>query len=377
MLLLSDRISRSVRFLLVLAAFFAFVSAVPALTQTLGSIEYVEGDVAITRGGNILGDVNIGDSVENYDFIRTGAASYVVISLDGSVGMAGTITVKPKSACALDVAVSSTKQETTANLVAGAVSLKVKRLAGTPALTVRSSSTAMGVRGTTFDVVGSVTGSLLVACSEGRVSCVTEDGDEEFAIPGNAVERTAGERLRSVPVAVSDLATFRDRWETDQVSVFTDNPMAFLRQNIKAYERMLQDFRKAFAPLARDETLAQWLKNRRDGVTPSTRMDPSLLRAKGRIAKELMAVRGSLFLFEPVYYRLIEAKDYLSSENLHAMVDEGRSVDSFYRDLAASGPQLEKQVSMYRLALSLFDEYGSASNAFGDDGDDFFGDLFD
>lgn len=348
------------------------LSAPVVASQVIGTLEYLEGDVLITRGGEELPPAAIGDAVESFDLIRTGDASVAVISLDGSVGMSGTISMKPKSVCSLDSQVSGGGQTTTADLLAGSLSVKVKRLAGTPSLDVRTSGATMGVRGTEFEVAVAVTGSLLVSCSEGRVACSAEEGDVLDAVPGQAVERAEGEKLRSVPVAVSDLGSFRERWATGERELFRRNALRMVRRDAVAYERMSGDFKRAFGALARDQNLAEWLKERRSGALANPR-DPRTMRQMSVVVKKLMAVRRVQFLFERNYYRLLEARDYLSPEDMSAELAGGRSVADFYRALDLAGAELRSQVAAYRLALSLYAERGGSQDLFGDgDGGSFF-----
>ncbi|HRZ90455.1 MAG TPA: hypothetical protein P5117_13320, partial [Spirochaetia bacterium] len=125
------------RLIVIAACLLTVVSA--AAAQTLfGEIEYVEGDVTLSRGGKSLGDLNIGDEVQVDDFIKTGPDGAAVIALNRSTGMRGSLSVKPRSAVYVRMSQDSSGSKTTLELVAGQIGSKVAKLSGSPTLQVRT-----------------------------------------------------------------------------------------------------------------------------------------------------------------------------------------------------------------------------------------------
>jgi len=341
----------------------------------VGTIEFLEGEASLTRAGTVDDSPEIGDSIENFDLIRTGQSGIVVVSLSERTGMNGTLTVKPRSVFAVKAEKLGGAPSTEVESLGGSVGVKVKKLSGDSSLRVRTGNAVMGVRGTIFEVIVSVNDSLLVGCSEGRVSCVSEGGDELFAEPGQAVEARAGEGLRRVPVAVSSLDQFRDAWIADEVEAFRAAPLRALGQYARTYERYRGDFLTAFEALAKEPALSQWSAEHRRGVVPRAN-DIEVMKQKSAVAPKIMAVRGVLFIFERIYYRLDEVRSLVGDKNLQATLPTGRTVFEFYKELTAQRPELERKAAAYRLALRLYAERNEGREpvpgGFGESGDDDF-----
>lgn len=144
------------------AAASAFLEESP-----LATVEFLDGKVSVTRDGEPLKGVSIGDELFDEDLLSTGADGSLVLALAPATGMRGTIRVSPKSSFYLRSESSSEERKSQAELIAGQLGLKMKKLAGEPSFEVTSGSTVMGVRGTEFTVTSSPSGALLVSCVEG------------------------------------------------------------------------------------------------------------------------------------------------------------------------------------------------------------------
>lgn len=327
--------------------------AYAATAVQVGVVEELFGSVQVTRRGEVLGSIDMGESIENYDLIKTGSDGSVVISLTQGTGMTGTLVVKPNSVFTVKSDVVQGKPTTEGDVLVGTVGVKVKKISGDPALRVRTGNTVMGVRGTEFEVVVSVNDSLLVACVEGRVACSADDGTEVDAVPGEAVERKTGEALRRIPVAVSSVKDFRDRWIADEITAFRASPVAALNQYAQAYNRMAAQFRQASAALEGEPVFTQWKKEYKAGTAVSSR-DVTVMKQKSVMVKKLMAVRQVLFLFERVYYRLDEIRSYVPDSALNATLSNGKRVDAFLRQIQGEQKELARMAAQYRLALRLY-----------------------
>jgi len=352
------KLNRFDRSLLLLAVYsiFSATSFVAASTK-VGYIEYMEGETSITRAGSVLDNIDLGSPVENFDLLKTGPSGLIIISLDPVTGMGGTLTIKPKSVFAVKTELVKGVPSTEVDMIGGAVAVKAKKIAGTPNLGLRTSNTIMGVRGTEFEVTVSVNDSLLVICTDGRVVCAGESGEELEAFPGQLVQAKAGERLGKVPVAVSDVETFRNDWISEEISAFKASPLRALDQYAKSYKRLRDDFRKAFVPLTSDAGLAAWIANEKKPGFVYSPNDITVMKQKSALAPKLMRVRGILFIFERVFYRLEEIRSLLSASDMRSRLDSGGTVADLYKILAQERAELERMTAGYRNALRLFALY--------------------
>ncbi|GAB1484795.1 hypothetical protein MASR2M78_36130 [Treponema sp.] len=355
--------------------FFILLSASSALAvDRVGIIEEMLGTVSITRNGEELPSIDIGSEIENYDLIKTGRDGSLVIGLDAGSGFHGILKIQSQSVFSVKYASVRGNPSTEGELLGGSVAVKVKKISGDPAFRILSGSTSMGIRGTAFEVLVSPKDSLLVACSEGRVLCSSEKGDEVEALPGQAVEQVLGERLRRVPVAVSSLERFKDDWITEEIGAFKAAPLKALDQYAATYTRYYGEFKSSYAELAGEAALNTWKNEFRKGIQPRAK-DPIVMKQKSSIAPKLMALRRVMFLFERVYYRLDEVRSYLGPEVLAARLSSGKTVADFYRELTREKGELERKSADYRFALRLYAERNEGTEPVSLDADR--GDFFD
>lgn len=345
-----------------------------AAQNQVGIIQELMGSVTVTRNGQVLTNIDLGDPIENYDLIKTGADGGMVIGLTSETGMKGTLIVKPKSVFTVKTQVVSGSPKTEADVLGGSIGVKVKKIAGDPALNVKTGNTVMGVRGTEFVVIISVNNGLLVTCNEGRVACTGDEGDELYAVPGQVVTRTAGERLKQIPVAVSSLEDFQNRWYTEEISAFKASAVKALDQYARAYLRYRDEFRQASDELARDLIFLQWKKEFREGQASASSKDIQVMKQKAALVKKLMSVRQVLFFFERIYYRLDEIQAYVPATALKAKLYNGQTVQDFMRQVASEKSELERRAAEYRLALRLYAQRndGKEPVSIGDNEDTFF-----
>jgi len=345
-----------------------------AAQNQVGIIQELMGSVTVTRNGQVLTNIDLGDPIENYDLIKTGADGGMVIGLTSETGMKGTLIVKPKSVFTVKTQVVNGSPKTEADVLGGSIGVKVKKIAGDPALNVKTGNTVMGVRGTEFVVIISVNNGLLVTCNEGRVACTGDEGDELYAVPGQVVTRTAGERLKQIPVAVSSLEDFQNRWYTEEISAFKASAVKALDQYARSYLRYRDEFRQASDELARALIFLQWKKEFREGLTPAPSKDIQVMKQKAALVKKLMSVRQVLFFFERIYYRLDEIQTYVPATALKAKLYNGQTVQDFIRQVASEKSELERRAAEYRLALRLYAQRndGKEPVSIGDNEDTFF-----
>ncbi|PKL23006.1 MAG: hypothetical protein CVV47_17180 [Spirochaetae bacterium HGW-Spirochaetae-3] len=355
-------------------AILAAAQSFAAATAPFGSIDYVEGSTVVVRSGKSLGEANIGDSVFPDDMIRTQSDGLVVIALDKSTGMRGTLTIKPKSVAYIRLVPDAAGPRSTIDMVAGQIGSKLAKISGNPSLQVRTDTVVMGVRGTEFSISSSVNGSVLVVCTDGAVAC--SDGGDSVSVPaGSAVEKRAGERFKRVAVAISSAEQFQKRWMAEEIEAFKANPVRALADYEKRYTELLSRFNEAFAPLQKSEILSKWIREDSAGLVPLS-TDPATLRDKKAIMKDILANRKVLFIFERIYYRIVELDPLVMGTPLERMeLRPGYTAGDFIREVRADASGLEKRVFLFRYAEKLYEmrNSGGAGLPGMGSGDDFFG----
>jgi len=237
-------------------------------------------------------------------------------------------------------------------LIAGSLAMKVQKLSGSRSLEVATETALMGVRGTTFAVLLSPAGEVLVTTSEGSVSCTDEEGRELFAEPGQAVEKLPGESFRNIPVAVSSLEEFQRDWYADRLSVFKANALKAIRQYAERYLELRERFTEGYDALQGErDVLRRWYDQDRRGTTGG-RME--LMRDKKRIIGHLFALRKTLYVFERVYFRLDELERYYQEGYGRGSVQPGLSSAEFFRTFDRDRQTLARQMAEVRYVTKLY-----------------------
>jgi hypothetical protein len=356
-------------------------SAFAQVQRPFGSIDYVEGSASLVRAGKSLGEANIGDDVLPDDMIRTAGDGLVIINLDRSTGMRGNLTIKPRTVIYIRLQPDAAGPKSTIDLISGQIGSKLAKLSGNPSLNVSTDTVAMGVRGTAFNVSTSVNGSILILCTEGEV--VSTDGAATLSVPaGRAVEKKGNARLRLVPVAISSPETFESQWIAEEIEAFRANAPKAMADYEKRYSDLLSRFHTAFDPLQKSEILSKWIREDVAGVRVVPN-DPSTLREKKEMIGPILEVRKILFIFERIYYRILELEGIISGTSMErTQLRPGLTAGDFIRKVRAEAPSLERRMYLFRYAEKLYElrnaggagvpGMGGSDGFFGSD-DDFFG----
>jgi hypothetical protein len=366
---------------LVIAALLA-ASAIAASALSypkVGSIDYAEGGISIGRSGKTISAPNIGDPILSGDLIKTQNDGLLVIAMDKNTGMVGKITVKAKSSLYINLDEVKGEPRTQIQLLTGAIGSKASKLAGTPSVTVTTSSAVMAVRGTEYEVIVSINASdasgdsqqaTLVTCTESKVA--VNDGQGEVEVPaGKVLEKRPGERMRFIPVAVSSVKGFGQRWITDEISAFKADAPRALADYAKRYADLSAKFAAAYEPFQKSPTPKKWADEDRSGAKVNP-LDPQVLREKKEIAGYLLNIRKVLFIFERVYYRADELSDAIAgTEAEKREIRPGQNAGDFIQSVKAERDRLASQVARYRYLEDLYRQRSPDGDAFSQD-DDFF-----
>ncbi|MBN1699466.1 MAG: FecR domain-containing protein [Spirochaetales bacterium] len=362
-----------------------FAGVVTAFGEVVGNIEYCDGDIEITRNGRILGagDCREGSAIENYDLIRTYGNSELSIVLTSPLSPGTVIDVEPNTTVTIEINKHAGKKMSAFDMLTGGLALKVNKLGQDQDLFVQTESAVMGVRGTSFNVTSSPAGDILVACDEGEVECVDEKGTSLRAVPGEVVEQRPGELFKKIAVKVSNLKEFRRQWIAERIEAFKPNALKAIRVYAGLYAVQLIKFERQYKDLMKNqEIIERWIKEEKEGKTGST-MDN--LRDKKKLIGPLFRLRRILFIFERVYFRLLELESYHEQGYGHGTIKPGLTTEQFFKDFNTISKELAAKAGRIRYIAKLYAKRnnGSFPVEFGgdagdeDDGaeeDDFFGD---
>jgi len=343
-----------------------FISS-PLVWAQVGEIVYIADQVEMIRDGEVYTelDISFGEAVENQDFFSTGPYGELDIQIYGKTGIDSEVHLSPDSSFYLEI--SELKQEQTGviQLVSGSIGFKVGKLFGRNGLNVQTETALMGVRGTTFDVTTSAGGDILVTCEEGKVVCIDESGNSLFAEPGTAVEKSADSIFRRIPVAVSSLKTFKQDWQAEKVSALRANGLRALKNYSVRYEKGKREFNQAYRNLmASDDIIDRWTLEQGRGQIGS---GAQLLRDKKEIAKSLIALRKSLFIFERIYFRLLELEGYYQEGAISGNLRTWYSARDFFRDFNEDKEMLKRKMGFVRYVNKMYAQRNGGDLPFGDD----------
>lgn len=356
------------------------LASVAGAGDRVGEASYVDGTVDVYRAGQQLaaGAVDIGSPVENYDILRTGRNGTIEVTLTSGPSPDTTIRVDPNTSFTVEVGKVKGQPNATVNMISGSISLKVRKMAGSGAVEIKTESAIMGVRGTEFTVTTPPSGDILITCTEGEVACKDESGTELSARPGTAVEKIAGQRLRTIPVAVSSLKAFQSQWNTDRVAALKSNAARAIQNYATRYDELSKRFDAEYRTLmGQADVLNTWAAEDERGQAPAAN-SASTMSEKKRIIGSLLKLRATLFVFERVYFRLIELEEYHRDGYGRGRLTGGTTTDDFFARVAGERGQLAKRLSRVQYAARLYaarnDGEFPAGLLGGDDDDDDYGD---
>jgi hypothetical protein len=321
----------------------------------IGEINFISGGVEIVRDEEVLTeeDLFIGDEIENYDQIQTGSDGQLIIDLTSTRSADTEIHVSPNTLFVIDLNKVERKQTTTLNLITGSLGLKVQKLGGNQGFHVKTEKTAMGVRGTEFSVETSPAADVLVTCSEGSVVCRDEEtGGEAEAMPGSVVEKRMDADIRSIPVAVSDLESYRRDWFAERIRAFKPNALRVIKFYARRYDELYNRFNAEYEALMMEMAiLKKWIQEDREGRMGSK---IQIMKEKKQIVGYIFRIREVFFIFERVYHRLLELYSYFQQGYGIGEIRPGLTTAEFYRRFMAQSKDLAQKARKVRYIMKLY-----------------------
>lgn len=334
--------------------------------EKIGSIADIYGEVSIVREGKSL-TADFGVQIENQDLIKTGPDGFLEIETDPATGINSIIRVKESSNIVIELSALRQKQNATMHVLSGTVGFKVKSITQGGGFGVKTESAVMGVRGTEFEVAQSVQGDVLVSCEEGKVECEdAESGKKAFAEPGKIVEKSQGDTLKQVPVNLSSLKNFKEKWVAEKLSVFKANGGRAIANYGARYLRLSEMFNKAYNTMVSvkagnsSSVFETWVLEDRKNRTGG---NMQIMREKKAIIRALMDMRKSAFLLEPVYYRLLQMEEYKDSFSSYKLKN-GMTVSRFYKKFNSEAADLTRKMAHFRYVLKLYAKRNGGNSPF-------------
>ncbi len=317
-----------------------------------GEIAYLEGDVTISRKGEILPfyEVDMGLTLEEEDVIRTGQNGY--LEIDMSYPASGSLLkIQPDTVFYFESRENGGSSSARVNIISGSIGLKVSKLARNESLNVETQSAVMGIRGTEFFVNKSPTGELLITCREGKVSCATP-AMETFAIPGTVCLQNDGQDFKDEAVPVGRLDQYREQWWKARTDALVSLGPLAVEYYGGRYTRQLPLFNDAWEELNRNNRLFEEYESiLARGETPAM---AKATRDKMTLTSSVIKMRSALPLMEEIFYTLLILDEYqrrgLFNDSSRNLKDFGKRRDSLEKEIVKSRYYLSLYSQISRLA---------------------------
>ncbi len=312
----------------------------------MGSVTYMEGDVSIVRNGDDVSGVAIGSDVQNFDMVKTGADGLAELSLDAPSVPHITVKLSSNTQFSLETSTLQGKQQTTIGIIGGQIALKVAKLTGDQAVSVKSDSAVMGVRGTSFTVTAPETGDILVTCDDGDVAVTDDQGKELHAQPGTVVEKQPLVLFRASAVAAADLDTYRGTWSTQRAQFLQQNAFRLIQANARLYNRLVRELDTENAELLRSQSiLSKWADEDRRGRI-GTRGE--VIRERLAIGGQLARMRRTQFQLERVSFRLPRLQALHDAGTGVGTIDPGLTTAQFFAQVQSQRRDVAQKLALTR-----------------------------
>ncbi len=327
-------------------------------SMVVGDIDYFEGRVNIHRNGQLLDwrTIDFGFPIEQFDLIETGPDSMVELSLRGPVSGSSRVIIRPNTAFSLEHVETTTEQQSVYQVMRGSIGVQSSQRAPNEGLRVRSATTAMGVRGTTFDVTVAVEGSILISVSSGLVEVEDDRGRKANAQPGTVVQRISDQPPQRTAVSVEDLGLYQDFWVTGRIEAFRAGAPTFIQAFARQHREYYPRFQNAY-----NQLLAQRNTLERFGQANSTASMGSLIQAKTQVTPAIVAMRSILPLFEMTFFRLVDLEEYHAEGFGRTTIEPGLSSDAFFRTFAQDARQVNTMLAVTRYLFKLYAQLHEAT----------------
>ncbi|MBN2509123.1 MAG: FecR domain-containing protein [Spirochaetales bacterium] len=344
--------------------------------QEAGYIEYLSGMVNVQHKGEVseLLPEDIGYSVFEYDLISTGSDGLVELALDG-VGSSGTkLTIHENTVFTVESGGRREYPDTRLKILKGSIGLRVTKLLHGSSLSVQTETASMGVRGTSFNIATGPDGSVLVVCSEGKVSCTGYKGDEYFAEPGTGVEKLPADDMGTIAVEKGTEEAYMASWVATRKEVFKSGAPIFVKAYWNQWKNIRGLYNSAYEKLIQKSALMQQygLKALESGFQTTGDM----VKVKTEVSAEVIEIRKFFSLYEQVFYRLSELEEYHRNGIGVVQLDKKTSSEAFFTDFRRKYDDYLRELAVTRYLMRMYLYINRAAGSLGHEGliEDFFSD---
>lgn len=323
----------------------------------VGIITFIEGEVSLTRDGELLNSHNLfpGFSIRMFDTLETGRKSHVEVAM--STPSAGsTLKVMPKTVFYFETTPSkSSWLRTTFQLLRGALRFKVANLLSKESYNVQTDNALMAVRGTEFTIDLSPDRSTLLTVVEGRVELKSRIKNSQV-IPG--IVATVDERsaLTTSKVHPSEIEKYRQYWQNSRIEALKINADLSIEQYARMWEREFPRFERAVQELSRYDSIFQRWSEIEAGRIP-TPSNSAAIQDKIALSRGMINFRSALPLVERAYHTLVGLEEFYNAGYAQKTFrGTGRYVDArdFYRSFQKDKIRIREMLSKSRKMIRIY-----------------------
>ncbi len=287
-----------------LAVLFIVLLGTPLIAETdiIGELVFLSGSVSLVRNNAGMPSPQIGDQIENFDFLETGPGATVEIALYPETGIHAAIIISPNTSLYFDISGLSEGVPGSIELLSGRVDITAGRLTGGNELVLRTAQATMAVRGTEFTVISTIADDVLLAVREGRVECRTVSNTILYSVPGEIVEKISGSPWRNVSLDSTLYEAFLIDWYNSREQSISERTVELLSFYGRRYVELREPFIQAYVRLLNNRDIIQkWMDEDRLGITGTV---SERVREKRQVIGGLLNMRMRLIQMERVFIRL-------------------------------------------------------------------------
>lgn len=285
----------------------------PLWAEVSAVIADYSGEVIISRKGEYLdpSDLAPGSKMAPHDILQTGSGGQAELSIISPVSPEISIRIREKTTLHIEHTLNKQNPETSLVLHRGGVDSSITPLVPGASFTIRTHSSVMTVKGTSFSVLTAADGSILVTCLEGKVVCTRGDEDS-YVQPGKVFETSPNGQYRIVSVPAGDVETYTRAWLGSRRESIRNQENLSLEHYANLYLQTAPGFLESWSELSSKQSLFnKWEKIIEEGVTMSM---GDATKDKITLSNGIIRLRSRLPLMEHIYYTLTDLTEIMSRE---------------------------------------------------------------
>ena len=290
----------------------SLILTAPLVADVTAVIVDLDGDVQVSRRGNFLdeSEIDYGTELFTHDILHTGPDGYVELEVETPVSPELTIKVTEGTTLYIEHSLTRQKQKTTLTLHRGAVQTRAATLIQGGEFNVKTDSSVMGIRGTTFTVNTAPDTALMVSCRDGKVVCTT-DGEDAFIQPGKIYETSASGQFAIKALEAEEIDNYTRSWNEERMEALMINGAMSLEHYANLYLQTAPGFLESFTELdSKQDIFGKWEQIIDKGQTMSM---GEATKDKIALSNGIIRLRSRLPIMEHVFYTLYDLTDIMKN----------------------------------------------------------------